>query len=89
MLSKKLTTNWLRSKWDTNVSPLCFYCKESNETIEHIYLECQTVKMFYRALIKWINYILNVDIVLSNENKICANFVGARKASDKYYDHNC
>ena len=45
--------------------------------------------MFYRALIKWINYILNVDIVLSNENKICANFVGARKASDKYYDHNC
>ena len=40
LLNKRITTNVHRSKWDEDVSPLCYFCNEHNKTVLHLLYEC-------------------------------------------------
>ena len=57
VLSKKLTTNYVRSKWDRNVSPLCHFCERQPETIIHLLWECEIVNAFWQKILRWLRYI--------------------------------
>ena len=62
VLSKKLTTNVLRNKWDNTISPLCYFCDATKETIIHILWECPKVATFWHNLKRWIEYICKIKI---------------------------
>ena len=69
-------TNVLRNKWDPEVDPRCYFCKNELDTTWHILYNCEKVKCLWRLLICWLNYILNMEIELNEEIAICNAFEG-------------
>lgn len=65
LLLRLITTKVLRNKFDAQVSPLCSFCKTTDETVVHLFWHCPQVRKLWRALEKWTNYILclnwNID----------------------------
>ena len=56
-----LVTNSLRHKWDSSISPLCTFCQKSNETILHIFVECEKVVQVWKMLSKWLKHFCFID----------------------------
>ena len=56
--------NYRVSKFKNTVTPLCSYCKSSNETISHLYYLCNNVKTLWKQLTDWLNT-FSVKIELS------------------------
>ena len=65
ILSKKLTTNYTRSKWDQNILATCYFCKEKTETVIHLLWECKIVKKFWEKIFRWVDYICGIKYVVS------------------------
>ena len=40
-ITKTLTTNVKRNKWNKEVSPLCSFCQDSPEIVSHLFFECK------------------------------------------------
>ena len=40
ILNKRVTTKVHRSKWDEDVTPLCYFCSCDYETLLHLLYEC-------------------------------------------------
>ena len=58
---EKLVTNFHRSKWERNVSPIWNYCNsEMNVTLHALYNFIEVQKL-WKALCKWIKYILKIQ----------------------------
>ena len=49
--------NFLYRKTDFCPSPLCSFCGVENETVEHIFFDCQIVKTFLSALGDWLDFL--------------------------------
>ena len=80
LLTKTLTTNVLRHKWDPlNISPYCFYCNKTKETYLHLFLECEFVQLLWRTLEKWCSYFLGDHIEFTPELVICNQYYGKNK----------
>ena len=73
LLSKKLTTNLMRSKWNRETNPACSFCESSAETTLHIMWECKIIRKFWGEIVRWLEYIskikiqLNAEIVITNK----------------------
>ena len=78
-ITKSLTTNIKRHKWDKNVPPLCSFCQTSDETLQHLFVECKDIEMIWRHLEKWIKYFLNVEVMFNSELICLNNYLGKRK----------
>ena len=46
------------------------FCKDCTETIEHIYIHCNTVKKFWNDTIAWVRNIYDVHFIISDHEKI-------------------
>ena len=79
LLSKRLTTNVLRNKWDKNVSELCALCGEFKETTVHILWNCTQVEKFWTSAVRWLAHICNIKIQLNLETIILNNYTGQYK----------
>ena len=75
LLHRYLTTNVRVALWDTNVTNLCTFCKEKEETYLHLFVHCKHVKKLWDALAKWLNNFCFIQvnfsevIVIFNEYK--------------------
>ena len=63
IFSRKLTTNYLRAKWDQNVSNVCYYCQDKAETINHLLIDCKIIRdQIWKPMFKWLSYMLETEI---------------------------
>lgn len=79
ILVRALVLNIHVSKWNKEVSQLCSFCDEYNETTIHLFVECTHVKKIWRAMKKWCKYIYQIDISLTPSDIILNNFKGPHK----------
>ena len=56
LLNRCLATNVLLSKVGIISSPLCSFCGEVNESLEHIFITCHYTKKFWAEVIKWMGH---------------------------------
>ena len=63
LLNGYVITNVIRAKWDKTkkISPKCTLCKQEDETILHLLVECLETQKIWKALSKWLNYFCNID----------------------------
>ena len=61
ILSKKLTTNVTRNKWDNTINMKCTFCHIKKETVLHVLWECNIVQKIWKSVEKWLNYICNIQ----------------------------
>ena len=66
LLHRILATNETLFGWKLIDSDICSFCEEEIETLCHIFLECEVVKIFWCQLKSWINKKLNVNIPITN-----------------------
>ena len=57
ILNGLLVTNVKRAKYTQDLSPKCTFCKEKDETVIHLLIDCPMVEKLWVSLIKWIRYI--------------------------------
>ena len=76
LLSKKITTNVHRNRWDREISDKCSFCQEKSETVIHLLWECELIKNFWRKLFKWLEYIckikcnnISLEMIITNQCK--------------------
>ena len=55
-LNRCLATNVLLSKVGIISSPLCSFCGEVDESLEHIFITCHYTKKFWAEVIKWMGH---------------------------------
>ena len=54
LLHRTLVTNEKLFQWKIKDSDICTFCKEDIETIKHIFIECEVIKIFWKRVLKWI-----------------------------------
>ena len=74
LLNKTLVTNAMRHGWKREISPLCAFCGQVEETVIHILVECQYVRNIWRLLSRWIKYFSPIEINFSHELIILNNY---------------
>ena len=79
VLTKTLTTNYIRSKWNKDVTNKCTFCKDKPETILHLLWECKVVYPIWSKVERICNYFFNIKLVMSKEMCILNNYVGKNK----------
>ena len=79
LLSGKITTNILRAKWTPTISPLCTFCKQQNETLMHIFVNCQHTKKLWSALQKWLEYQADFRANIQPQDIILNDYKGPQK----------
>ena len=79
ILNKTLTTNIKRSQFNKMVMPLCHYCQNKNESIQHLLYECQEVQKMWKKLQTWIEYFYAVRCQFSLSMVILNNYYGPVK----------
>ena len=67
LLTKRLTMNTLRARWDPDISPMCTFCKEHCETSIHLLYECRWTRPLWDKLQRIMNHFYqnNINITLS------------------------
>ena len=73
LMHRTLVTNEMLYKWGINESDLCCFCNEEIETIEHIFVECEVIKIFWERVIKWIQNKMGIILQLKVEEKLFGN----------------
>ena len=53
-IQKKLTTNIQVSRWNKDVSSLCSFCGYHEESVVHLYTECEVIGHLFNALNAWL-----------------------------------
>ena len=76
LINRILTTNTLRNKWNKQISPFCYYCKITKETVLHLLVECPFVERCWKNLTKWLNYFLECNIDFTPQLIIYNNYKG-------------
>lgn len=56
IVTRKLITNIMVTKWNTSISSKCSFCKSTDETISHLLVDCQYAQKIWIASEKWIKY---------------------------------
>ena len=76
ILSKRLTTNVLRHKWDKNISDQCDLCNRAKETTAHLMYDCPKVNLLWKNCEKWLLYICKIELKITKQLVILNNYVG-------------
>ena len=66
LINRYVVTNLHLSKYQDRTS-VCTFCKETDETITHLFYYCIKVQALWRNLRKWIKYYLNVDLEIEEK----------------------
>ena len=80
LLNKDILTNVRRAKW-ADISTKCSFCQCEEETILHIFLECEIVNKIWSALRKWFqkkskqSVVTKTEIILNNTEDQFANVI--------------
>ena len=69
MLHRLSATNYYLNKCAIKDSPLCSYCNQLPETIDHLFSECFLIKELWIEIENWLKSTLDIDINL-NRNSI-------------------
>ena len=92
VLTKSLTTNYIRNKWDNTISPKCSFCTREQETVTHILFECDNTKILWQQWQKMIKHFFNVEVpltkrfcLLTDYKDSCRNIVVLTAAVLKQY----
>ena len=64
IINRYLTTNINVARWDKNTSPLCSFCKDNEESLLHLFVQCKTVNKIWSALARWLYYYCNVQLII-------------------------
>ena len=62
---------------------LCEYCRQNPETIHHLFVHCNTVKIFWRELEEWLINNFNLRISLNGQKYLV--FLRTKTYTDKLY----
>ena len=60
-----ITTNVRRARWYPNISSNCYYCQKAEETIQHLFVDCEVIrKKIWLPLKRWLYHhcFINFDI---------------------------
>ena len=76
ILTRSLTTNVRRNKWDPTVSPLCSFCLLFPETLEHLFVNCEKTNVIWLCLKRLLKYFIDIDLELSSETILLNNYQG-------------
>lgn len=79
ILTRALTLNIHVSKWKHDVSPLCTFCKEKNETTLHFFTECVHALKLWKALKKWLKHWYQIDFEMHKDIIIFCCYRGRDK----------
>ena len=82
-INNVITTNVMRSKWDGTITPSCYFCQNSDETIHHLFVLCPIVQKYvWKPLKRWLYHhcfldfnIEMYDILLLRYRDSCKNLV--------------
>lgn len=55
-------------RWGLVDSPICIYCNEQYETMEHLFYLCPTVRRFWEMFVFWFEAQTNTEITVNLEN---------------------
>ena len=80
-----LTTNRSVSKYDKDQCDLCSFCKNSSETIQHLFWYCPVVKQFWKNL----EVFINLRCVHAHNFKFNENLVLLGFSDNVYTDRIC
>ena len=67
LYANKITTNILRSKYDSSVAETCTFCMQEKETCTHLFYHCNVIKKIWIAMEKWVKYYFNVTVQFTPE----------------------
>ena len=84
IVTKILTTNVLRHKWDPNISKLCTFCQAEPETTKHMLVLCDIISPLWSQLSRICKYFYQVDIKFTPEMVILNNYTGKHKEIINY-----
>lgn len=70
--NKILVTKFFLHRINKIDNNLCEYCQLLPETILHLFVECEKVKIFWNNLKIWLKNNANIDIILENKNILFA-----------------
>jgi len=74
LLNRILCTNTLLVKIGRADDNLCTFCGRVEESIMHLFWECDIIQAFWRNFEKWVKDGLNVDITLNKDLILFGNF---------------
>ena len=66
--NKILVTKYFLPRINKINNNLCEYCQCESETIYHLFVECEKVKMYWDNLKIWLSNNANIQIALENKN---------------------
>ena len=69
MLHRLSATNYYLNKCGIKDSPLCSYCNQLPETLDHLFSECAQIKELWIDIENWLKSALDIDIN-TNRNSI-------------------
>ena len=76
-LSNRITTNQMRNRYDSDVSPFCDFCQKKIETVQHVFWECQEVAKFWKLIQRWCQYMLKIPTTsVTRDHVFFCNYVG-------------
>ena len=76
LITRRLTTNVQVSKYKEEQSSKCTFCNLVNETIAHLFWECNSVVKLWKAILRWMKYMLHLDMQMTREGIMLLNFQG-------------
>ena len=73
LLSRRITTNVTRNRYDKSIDKNCTFCTKYKETVVHLLHDCEYVRKIWNNIKRWLQYICNVkfeynevDIIMNN-----------------------
>ena len=79
ILTRSLTLNVMRNKWDSTISKMCTFCQQEIETITHIMYNCRHTENLWGKLSKVVQYFLKVDLQFDIKLIVLNNYKGPSK----------
>lgn len=79
LIHRLITTNVLRHKYDSTISPSCAFCNNAEESVIHLFWSCPIVKKLWKALERWVNYIFKMNWKLERNEILLLNHYGFAK----------
>ena len=73
IINQILGTKDLLNKMSITDNPKCNFCKDLNETIAHLFFDCELVHLLWETLYNWIYNKLKIRIPLDKPNIILGN----------------
>ena len=62
MMNQKLATVDRLTQWGIVVDKRCVLCKNTEESIEHLFLQCQFARKLWERLLRWIDQQITVPL---------------------------